>query len=211
MGHDNYIFTRFLKQMTLLVGSEKRVQLLDSINQQETLLRNNFSVVPFESGKRVAEFAIDQERWLFLGSGFIKSCSYSKEGHVFIDSFHSPDSLFAHPPRTIESNQRSLWIEAISSGLLIVSSSSFICRLKSIDPIWETLSRKLYEKNFAKVTERVTEQTTLSSEERFHRFKEENPDLYPHLQQQDMARYLGVSNATISRLIRGINNRKSCS
>ncbi|NQX91846.1 MAG: Crp/Fnr family transcriptional regulator [Flavobacteriales bacterium] len=141
----------------------------------------------------------------FVRSGFVRIFAntadkegtqwISKEGHFITDLF------------SFQFDQRARWtIQALTDCELYTISKKDYMRLNELVPNWASIEKQFLAACFVQLENRVFSHLSLSAEERYALFFEENKAMFNHVPLQYIASMLGMSPETFSRIRRKLNS-----
>ncbi len=136
----------------------------------------------------------------FLSSGLLKGYYLTEDGKEFIKTFFKEGTLLGSLRSAHESIPSPFSMISIEACELIRFDLSELQAQAKTDL---ELSNQLVEfliKLAAKKERREFEFLTLSAEERFISFQNQDPDLLNRVTQNDIARYIGITPVALSRI-----------
>ncbi|MDJ1482711.1 Crp/Fnr family transcriptional regulator [Cytophagaceae bacterium YF14B1] len=135
----------------------------------------------------------------FINSGLTKICSF-KHDKEFIMRFFSENvmfSVFESFLTQTPSNFEMIALEPTTLTLISYDSMEILCQKHHS---LETFFRKLVARATVKMTKRISEMLEENATTRYHQFVNENNHIIHRISLGDMARYLGITQQSLSRI-----------
>lgn len=135
----------------------------------------------------------------FVQSGFIRvfANTHDKE----ITQWISSKGYFLTDLHSFIFNQRARWnMQALTDCKLYTISAKNFEELNNIVPNWSEMEKKFIAGCFITLEDRVFMHLSLTAEERYNHFFENNKELFNHVPLQYIASMLGMSPETLSRI-----------
>jgi CRP-like cAMP-binding protein len=129
----------------------------------------------------------------FISNGFIKSYFINKNGTENILNIVSENQWISDISSLISRHPSNLFIQAIEKSEIFLLSRTDQEKLCIKFPQFERYFRVLIEQAFAKSQQRIVDKTSLTAEEHFLKFSQENKDLIHRLPNKLIAAYIGVT------------------
>ena len=135
----------------------------------------------------------------FVGEGAIRSFCQANDKEVtrwFSFEGHFATSYFSFVYRQPSEDSLSL----VTDSKLLSLSYHDLQTLSHKDPVWVDLNRRLLEYYYTNLLKRVMSFQTQSAAERYDNLLQERPDIEDIVSLGHLASYLGMTQATLSRL-----------
>ncbi len=100
-------------------------------------------------------------------------------------------------------------VSAVTEARVILLDARHISTLAGRHAEWATLRARLLIEQTARQAQREEERVTRTSEERYEALVERSPEAVSQLTQREIARYLGISEVTMSRLMARRGGRRA--
>jgi CRP-like cAMP-binding protein len=164
-------------------------------------LRDSFKVKTFQKGDCAQKSGqITADIGIVL-SGLFRLGGVKANGAVFTIAYMGEGSLLADYLAMKGLSQAQLEIEALEPSILGTISLEAHEKVRQEDPVWANLTLFILEHQLARVAAREYELLTMTPWDRWISFRKANPHIAPRLAQLEVARYLGVSSVSLSRLL----------
>ena len=136
----------------------------------------------------------------FVQSGIIREYLIDDKGREVTKWISSPgyfsvdlaSFLFQQPARCN--------LYTLSEVDMLVMSKTDYAKIDQVVPRWSTLEKLFMARCFTMMEERIVTHLSLSSEERYHLFFGQNPELFNQVPLQYLASMLGMTPETFSRI-----------
>lgn len=158
-----------------------------------------------ESNLKKGDYFVKQEQYCdklsFIQDGFIRvfATSNNKETTQWISS----KNYFITDIYSLIFKQRARWnIQALTDCKLYTIEKENYYNLNELVPNWSDIEKKLIASCFITLEDRVFGHLSLTAEERYHKFYNNNKDLFKAVPLQYIASMLGMSPETLSRIRR---------
>lgn len=135
----------------------------------------------------------------FVNSGLVRIYYFNHEEEI-TEGFAFENNLIARADSLFTGNPSTRGLEAMENSELIVISADDFKNLYSNYPETERICRKIMENLYLDSVNRIESLKIYSSEERYHMFRQQYPELIKRIQLRYIASYLGMSQVTISRI-----------
>lgn len=166
------------------------------------LVEKNFKPNLYKKGDYLLKPAMNSDKIFFILEGLIKRYVICHDGRQFITSLDAEKRLVSDFAAMIEHKETSLYIEAIEDTYVLESSINISQILHESSDVWNDIGRKIAENRYLEKSKREYDLLTNSTYDLYVSFKKENHELFKRLAQKDIARYLGVTPESLSRVLR---------
>ncbi len=140
----------------------------------------------------------------FIQSGFIRV--FSELNHKEVTQWIGSKNYFLTDIYSFLFKQRARWnIQALTNSKLYTLDKNNYNQLKTVVPNWDEIEKKIIAGCFITLEDRVFDHLSLSAEERYDKFFQQNKELFNQVPLQYIASMLGMSPETFSR----IRNKKN--
>lgn len=140
------------------------------------------------------------ERMGFLQSGIIREFFLDEKGRE-VTKWVSPPGYFVVDIASFLFQQPARWnLQALTECELLVINKTDYTKIGQQVPRWSELEKLFFAKCFAVLENRIAAHLSLSSEERYALFFEQNPDLFNQVPLHYLASMLGMTPETFSRI-----------
>jgi len=140
----------------------------------------------------------------FIQSGFIRI--FSELNHKEVTQWIGTKNYFLTDIFSFLFKQRARWnIQALTDCKLYTLEKSNYNQLQNILPDWNEIEKRIIAGCFVTLEDRVFEHLSLSAEERYNKYFEQNKEIFNQVPLQYIASMLGMSPETFSR----IRNKKN--
>jgi CRP-like cAMP-binding protein len=141
----------------------------------------------------------------FIKEGFIRV--YKDDGKKEITQWISTEGYFITDLNSLVFNQPVRWnMQAITDCSLYVISGKHYRELSQLLPVWDELQKRFIAKCFMQLEDRVFSHLSLSAEERYTLFFNQNKDLFNRVPLHYLASMLGMTPETFSRIRAKLNS-----
>lgn len=137
----------------------------------------------------------------FLVKGHVSNSYVTKEGKEIIKIFQFENS-FIGSLAALNGGISHHSVQAMEEIYILKAKTKDIFNLIKINPIWETLIRKMVEKAFFEKQEKEHELMTFSARERYQSLKDSLGENINRISKKDISLFLGIDPATLSRIIK---------
>ncbi|MBD0830744.1 Crp/Fnr family transcriptional regulator [Aestuariibaculum sediminum] len=169
--------------------TEEEFQILNSFFYSETLSKNDFFT---QSGSYCKKLSL-------VKTGFLRIYALS-EGKEITHWISTPD-YFITEISSFFFNQPSRWyIQALTPVELLTIDKQNYNKLCESVPKWKDIESQFIAKCFAILENRVFTHLSMSAEERYHLYFQENKALFNQVSLQYLASVLGMTPETFSRI-----------
>jgi len=173
---------------------------LGRIPEKLDIVLDSFEEIPAKKNEVLLEVGQVCQHVYFLAKGCLKISSYNINGEesttniAFEGEWRTSMSSFVNQ---VASNERILSVE--NSELLRINRDRFL-QLSQDIPEFEYLYKGLLEESYSKSTERVQTLMSMDGLDRLKWLLQKHPLIFTRLSNRLIASYLGLSEATLSRL-----------
>lgn len=171
-----------------LTGTEQ--ELFISMLQQKSVKRKQFLLTDGDICKNST----------FVTQGCLRGFTVDKNGNEHVLSFAPPGWWIADMYSLISQKPGILNIEALEDTETILLSKTNQEKLYLEIPKFERFFRILTEKSLVANQQRITDNMSLTAEERYNIFCKRYPTLIDYLPQKQIASYIGVTPEFFSRM-----------
>lgn len=135
----------------------------------------------------------------FVRSGYIRVFAHANDKEV--TQWISSKGYFITDLHSFSFKQRARWnIQALTDCELYTINSENYTRLNKLVPHWPEIEKQFMAGCFLQLEDRVFSHLSLSAEERYDQFFENNKAIFNHVPLQYLASMLGMSPETFSRI-----------
>jgi len=139
------------------------------------------------------------EKLSFISSGFIRV--FAKANDKEVTQWISSKGSFITDLYSFNFKQRSRWdIQALTDCKLYTIHKENYALLSTVVPNWSEIEKQFITGCFIQLEDRVFNHLSLSAEERYHLFFENNKEFFNQVPLQYIASMLGMSPETLSRI-----------
>lgn len=160
-------------------------------------------IVEVAKGEDFSSPGHDVNRIAFVKAGAFKSFRINEEGIEFIDVFMKTGDFIGDYSAIVKNQPTERYIRALNNSQVIVSPFNISAELHARNPLWYLVGLRIAEKLNLKQQDRIEQLTLLKTIERYHSFCREHEGILDLIPQMDIASYLGVTAASLSRLLKG--------
>lgn len=136
----------------------------------------------------------------FVIYGLLKMHGKSQQGTPYVREFIEPGSVVADYVSALNKRPASVTVEAIEPSCLLILDFADVPALFRRDPAWEGLVRLALENQLERLGRRELEFLTMPAAERYQEFLRSRAAIAARLSRQDIAAFLGITAASLSRL-----------
>lgn len=178
----------------------EELMFISSIVKIENLEAGEFFIRPGDSSQKVA----------FVLKGLTKTYYIFEEdeGAEHISHFGAEGSFIGCYTDLLRKVPSSGYVEAIESCSLLVMNYEEMYEATKNNLAWVHLNRKIAEQRFIFYSDRMKNFSLKTAKEKYETFKEMNPNLVNRLPLNQIAIYLNITPATLSRLRNSSGNYK---
>jgi CRP/FNR family transcriptional regulator, anaerobic regulatory protein len=136
----------------------------------------------------------------FVQTGIIREYLLDDKGREVTKWISSP-GYFVVDIASFLFQQPARWsLQALSDTALLVISKADYAQMGQVVPKWPELEKLFFARCFTILEQRIVTHLSLSSEERYHLFFAQNPELFNQVPLQYLASMLGMTPETFSRI-----------
>jgi len=166
-----------------------------------TILAGSLDRQVYKKGSILIEESKTFNRVGFINKGLVKKFYTTFEGKEFIKDFASEFEILAPYSSLLLKKDPSFTVKCLEDTDISWIDWSEIKSLFSKNIRWMELGKKMAEIYFIRKEEREAELLKLSAKNRLEAFRKRKPDLIKRLKKQDIASYLGITPASLSRIL----------
>lgn len=179
----------------LFANIQKHIPLDDSDTEY---LKSIFSIIPISRKELLLKQGELSRKLFFVESGSIRAYHLSDKGKEATVMFAIEDWWITDMHGFINQRPAVLSLEALEdSTILSLNFEGFEELLERI-PKFERFFRILFQNAYVREQLRVLDSISLSTEERYNRFKNKYPQIVEKVSQKQIASYLGVTPEFLS-------------
>jgi len=145
----------------------------------------------------------------FVVSGCLRCYSVDSEGEEHIVQFAIEDWWISDPYSMLTGEPSQYSIDALEDSELLLLEKDSEQRLLRDIPKFERMFRLLLENRFVANQRRITSVLSASAEERYLNFLKMYPAIASRVPQVHIASYLGITPQSLSRIRRGMSEKKA--
>ena len=140
----------------------------------------------------------------FVVSGLLKAYNIDEKGKEHINQF-TPEGWWTSDMQSFFQGVPSRYtIDALEDSELLVITAEDFDKMTLQVPVMDRYFRLLFQNSLIVKEQRLVNAHTLTAEEKYRQFSENNPALINRVPQNLIASYLGLTAATVSRLKKNI-------
>jgi len=175
---------------------ECEVAHLAGLLKQRVLPKGEFLT---KVGDRPTEFAL-------VLDGMIRKFYVTQDGRQMTRGFAVRGELAGAYAALLTRSESRLNVQALEDSRLLVLEFAAFEGLYLRHPCWSTVGRRVAELLFVQREQRESDLLTLTPEQRYEKFRTEQPNIFQSVPQYQIASYLGITPVSLSR-IRGRRRR----
>jgi CRP-like cAMP-binding protein len=146
---------------------------------------------------------------IFVNAGCLRSYEVDDKGQEHIVQFAPEDWWTGDMYSFLTGEPATKNIDALEDTEVLLIEKSHLEALYVQVPKFDRFYRLLLQRAYITLERRISENLTLSAEERYNRFIERYPNLEQRLTQRHIASYLGITPESLSRIRRMKTGRNS--
>ena len=154
----------------------------------------------FAKGRLFTRIGDANDRVGFVKSGVFKVYYLTADGKAVIRNFCREGTPLGSYATILVQRPAHVNIEALEDAVVLETTYSHMEQFFSHDASWERLGRRIAEGHYISRERREYQLLSLDARGRYEAFKEDFPGLESRVTQSDIASYIGVDPATLSRL-----------
>jgi CRP-like cAMP-binding protein len=139
---------------------------------------------------------------IFVNAGCLRSYEVDDKGQEHIVQFAPEDWWTGDMYSFLTGEPATKNIDALEDTEVLLIEKSHLEELYVQVPKFDRFYRLLLQRAYTTLERRISENLTLSAEERYNRFIERYPNLEQRLTQRQIASYLGITPESLSRIRR---------
>jgi CRP/FNR family transcriptional regulator, anaerobic regulatory protein len=170
---------------------------LDKETTEELL--QNLKTKTFNKGDFLLKQGQICKHLFFINEGLAKSFFYKKDKE-FIMRFFSENTLFTVFDSFLTQTSSNFMIAALETTTVTLISYDKMENLCKKHHCMETFFRKLVSVATIKMMKRISEMLEKDATERYNKFVEENNTILQRVNLGDLAKYLGITQQSLSRI-----------
>ena len=136
----------------------------------------------------------------FVKKGMLRSFFYNDNADEITTNFYPSGSLIIAFDSFNNRIPAKEYIVAVEESELMVIGYERQKELYEIIPVWQQICKDLADQISQDMMARVVQFQTLSATERYQQFCNDNPEVIQKVPLRHIATYLGINNATLSRI-----------
>lgn len=176
----------------------EEISIIAPIIKLETIPAGAFFMIPGESSQKVA----------FTLNGLAKTYYDLENGKELISHFGSEGSFVGVYTDMLKNIPSTGYIQAVEDCTFIVMNYREMLQATKNNLSWSHLLRTIAEQRYIYRSDKDRNMTLKSAQEKYEYFKLVHPDLVDRLPQNQIASYLNITAATLSRLKNNSGNYK---
>jgi CRP-like cAMP-binding protein len=136
----------------------------------------------------------------YVTKGLLRSYFYDDQANEITTGFFAEGSLIIAEESFNNRTHAKECIKAIEDSELSIISYDRLMKLYELIPAWNHIGKDLRDIKISEMLKRAESFQILSASERYHKFCQEYPHLLQRVNLGYIASYIGVDNATLSRI-----------
>ncbi len=157
-------------------------------------------VATFKKGEVFVELGEDAGMAGFVCSGLMKAFYTTHKGDEFIRNFAGDGMFMAAYSSWLTRTPSNVTIQAMLDSTLILFPYQAYQDLQKGHACWQEIGRKVSESLYIAREQRHYELLVYDAETQYENFCKEFKTILPHLSQQDIATYIGITPVSLSRM-----------
>lgn len=168
-------------------------------DEQLSVISSWFQLETIKKGDYFLKKTRKCERLSFIQSGFLRI--YSNTEHKEITQWISTKGYFVTDLSSFIFGQPARWsIQALTDVEILTIKKDEYDKIKTVVPQWAELEKMFIVHCFTTLENRIFSHLSMSAEERYHFFFENNKELFNQVPLQYIASMLGMTPETFSRI-----------
>ncbi|MCC5883060.1 MAG: Crp/Fnr family transcriptional regulator [Halomonas sp.] len=151
-------------------------------------------------GERLFRAGVAHPFVYFVESGIIKMIYETDEGDVWVKAFAAENRFFASLAALSPGGTTSFSALAACTATVEAVPYTMLQQLGDRHPLWQLALRRAFELYGFRKEARERDLLTLSAEERYMRFINDNPSIVERVPEKDIAGYVRVTPVALSRI-----------
>jgi len=180
------------------------LQALQSIAPLSVALQDRLGVALLREERRRRELLLEQgrtaERLYFMISGFARSYVMDSDGREHTTSFMGPRDFIISASSFFSQEPAAEWIELLEESVLLSLSWRQLSHIYEEFPEFNHQMRRITEHYYQESERRTILFRSLKPAERYHHLLSHYPELLQQTSLGQVASFLGVTQATLSRI-----------
>ena len=169
-------------------------------NDELTLIQSYFEEQHLDKNQIFTEIGDICNNLSFVKSGIFRIYASTEDGKEVTQWLSTKNSLLTEVTGFFF-NQFNRWtIQAITEAQLLTVSKSDYVKLCNIFPKWNNIEKNIIVKCFAMMEHRIFSHLSMTAEERYNQYFEQNKELFHQVPLQYIASVLGMTPETFSRI-----------
>lgn len=165
----------------------------------KTDLESIVKVKNFAKGENILNYGNICRHLFFINTGLVKVFSYKKDKE-FAMRFFSENQLFSVFDSYIMRTPSKFLVRALEDTTVTLISFSDMEHLCAKHHSMETFFRRITADTTVRMTKRINEMLEEDANERYHNFVIENRSVIQRISLGDLAKYLGITQQSLSRI-----------
>ncbi|MCU7931803.1 MAG: Crp/Fnr family transcriptional regulator [Candidatus Thiodiazotropha sp. (ex Codakia rugifera)] len=193
---------------------EANKYLFESLTKHGELAKNEWAYFKKQLSKRnfykdeyLVHSGDNPGAFHYITKGLVKLSYPNKLGRIVIKNFAREGEMTGPLLAWLNNEESPIDIQAIEQTETLSFPSLLVAKLIGRNPVWESIVRGYVEELAKKTEYRALLFLENSPEERYITFTSEEPELCKRLALNQIADYLGITDVSLSRIRRRINNR----
>ena len=174
-----------------------------TLPQDELLLfAEKINMKSFTKGQFFTQIGDSHDNIAFVQSGVFKVYYLTSDGRQVTRNFCTKGKPVGSYVTILQKKSAHVNIQATEDSVVHMTTYSHLQSFFTKGIAWECLGRKIAEEHYISREKREHQLLTLDATQRYQCFKEDFPGLENRVNQGDIASYLGIDPATLSRIRR---------
>jgi CRP-like cAMP-binding protein len=187
----------------------ERLSQFSSITLEELLLIKSILTLEYlEEGQLFIKPGESSQKFAILIKGLTKTYYLMENGKEHISHFGSEGSFLGVYTDMLKNIPATGYVQALESSTLLVMDYQKLIEVTKDSLAWSKLLLKVAEQRYIYRSDKDRNITLKTAKERYHYFIHIHPELENRLHQNQIALYLNINAATLSRLKNGSGKYK---